>query len=56
MSCTKSLEWIAANVPVILEAFSGGERASFAIADVLFGDYNPGGKMPYTVYPAVMNH
>ncbi len=50
---TEDVEWIQANVPAILEAFYAGEMASFAIADVLFGDYNPGGKMPYTVVPSV---
>eukprot|EP01094_Clydonella_sp_ATCC50884_P017513 TRINITY_DN306_c0_g1_i1.p1 TRINITY_DN306_c0_g1~~TRINITY_DN306_c0_g1_i1.p1 ORF type:complete len:548 (-),score=171.57 TRINITY_DN306_c0_g1_i1:401-2044(-) len=35
----------------VLEAFYPGERGGTAIADVLFGDYNPGGKLPYTIYP-----
>jgi hypothetical protein len=47
-----AIEWIQKNVPAILEAFYAGEQASLAIADVLFGDYNPGGKLPYTVFPA----
>jgi len=47
-----AIEWIQTNVPAILEAFYAGEMASFAIADVLFGDYNPGGKLPYTIFPA----
>jgi len=47
-----AIEWIKANVPGILEAFYPGEMGSFAIADVLFGDYNPGGKMAYTILPA----
>jgi len=44
--------WIKANVPAILEAFYPGERGGQGVADVLFGDYNPGGRLPYTVYPA----
>lgn len=38
-------------VPAIVDAFYGGERGSEAIAAVLFGDYNPSGKLPVTMYP-----
>jgi len=35
------LDWMAANVPVIVESWHLGSEAVYAIADVLFGDYNP---------------
>jgi len=37
-------------VPAILEAFYPGILGGVAIADVIFGDYNPGGKLPVTYY------
>ncbi len=43
-----SINWAARNVPAILEAWFPGAQAGPAIADVLFGDYNPGGKLTMT--------
>jgi beta-glucosidase len=41
-------DWIADNVPAIMYTWWLGSQAGNAIADVLFGDYNPSGKLPMT--------
>ncbi|MCI0494080.1 glycoside hydrolase family 3 C-terminal domain-containing protein, partial [candidate division KSB1 bacterium] len=43
-----TLEWISKNIPAIIEAWLPGEEGGNAIAEVIFGDYNPGGKLPIT--------
>lgn len=48
-----TLSWIVENAPAILEAWMGGTESGNAIADVLFGDVNPGGKLPVT-FPRVV--
>jgi beta-glucosidase len=45
-----AVAWEKANVPAVVEMFMAGEEGGNAVAEVLFGDCNPGGKMPYTVY------
>jgi beta-glucosidase len=41
--------------PAILDMFWAGEEGGTAIADVLFGDYNPAGRLPYTAYLSVQD-
>lgn len=43
-----SINWINRHVPAIIEAWFPGEAGGTAIAEVLFGDFNPGGKLPMT--------
>ena len=46
-------EWEAENIPAIIQAFYGGQAGGEAIANVLFGDYNPAGRLPVTFYKNV---
>lgn len=45
-----SFEWESRNVDAILQAWYGGQAAGDAIVDILFGEYNPAGRMPLTTY------
>lgn len=48
-----SAPWIKDNVKALVEAFFAGEEGGNAIADVLFGNVNPSGRLPYTVYESL---
>ncbi len=48
-----SINWINKNVPAILEAWFPGAKAGEAIAKTIFGENNPGGKLPITFPKAV---
>lgn len=45
-----AIPWEAENVPAILNAWYGGQASGTAVSDILFGDYNPAGRLPVTFY------
>ena len=45
-----AIPWENENIPAIINAWYGGQSAGTAVADVLFGDYNPAGRLPVTFY------
>jgi beta-glucosidase len=57
-----SIRYLADHVPGIFECWYLGQETGTAVAEVLFGDYNPGGKLPMTIprsaghLPAFYNH
>jgi beta-glucosidase len=45
-----AFNWEAENLPAIIEAWYPGQQGGAALADVIFGDYNPAGRLPITFY------
>ena len=50
-----SINYVAQNVPAILECWYLGQETGHAVAEVLFGDHNPGGKLPISI-PRSVGH
>lgn len=48
-----SINWEHDNIDGIIDAWYGGEQAGQAIAGVLFGNYNPSGRLPVTFYKSI---
>ncbi|MDR0542055.1 MAG: glycoside hydrolase family 3 C-terminal domain-containing protein, partial [Dysgonamonadaceae bacterium] len=47
---SQAIGWINENIPAIVNAWYPGEQGGTAVAEVLFGEYNPAGRLPLTYY------
>lgn len=45
-----AIGWVDAHVPAVLNTWYGGQACGTVVAEALFGDYNPGGRLPLTYY------
>ena len=48
-----AVNWMDEHIPAIVNAWYPGESGGKAVAEVLFGDYNPGGRLPLTYYKSL---
>jgi len=48
-----TINWAQEHIPAILEVWYPGQAGGQALADVIFGDYNPGGKLPVTIHKSI---
>ncbi|MCL3849800.1 beta-glucosidase [Parabacteroides leei] len=48
-----AINWIDEHIPAIVNAWYPGEQGGTAVAEVLFGDYNPAGRLPLTYYKSL---
>jgi beta-glucosidase len=48
-----AINWESHNIPAILEAWYPGQEGGTAVAKALFGEYNPGGRLPVTFYKSI---
>ncbi len=48
-----AVNWENDNIPAIVETWYGGQASGYALADVIFGDFNPAGRLPVTFYKSV---
>ncbi|MHA1279126.1 MAG: glycoside hydrolase family 3 C-terminal domain-containing protein [Candidatus Helarchaeota archaeon] len=50
-----AVPWAAENIPAIIQLWYPGEEGGTALADILFGEYSPAGRLPITVYRSIQD-